>query len=625
MEATLTEVYVVDNNSRDGSEELVKQKFPWVTFIANKDNVGFSKANNQAIRLAKGKYVLLLNPDTVVEEDTFEKCIDFMDQHPDAGGLGVNMVDGKGQFLPESKRGLPTPAVAFYKIFGLANLFPKSKKFGQYHLGFLDKNSTHKVDILSGAFMLIRKTALDKVGLLDEDFFMYGEDIDLSWRIKLGGFENYYFPETRIIHYKGESTKKSSINYVFVFYRAMIIFASKHFSKSNASLFSLLINLAIYFRAFLSIIKRMIVASVIPVIDGLATAFAIVGISSWYQQHYQIPLKTELVTGAAVGYGLAIMLAIFLKGGYDKPISLKKVILGNSFGVILSILFYSILPEEWRFSRMIILLGGLTSILTTSILRIFYHTIQLTGYSLEASVQKRIGLIGSTEEVERVKSLICETQVVPELVVEIAPDSATPKPAHQFVGSLNQIDDLIKAFRLNELVFCAANMKSEAIISYMASNENSNLEFKIAPPGSEFIIGSNSINSNGELYSIIQLNNIASVANKRNKRIIDLFTSICLLILSPILVFIIKKPFKFLTNLTFVLIGLKTWVSYDQSDFRNKILPKTKKGIIYIGKKNKDQNFIFEKGDFPIINYTNKYKAELDLQFIWKNLFLLGS
>ena len=225
------EVFVVDNNSVDGSVQMIKEKFSQVILIENKDNKGFAKANNQAIDRSTSEYVLLLNPDTVVEENTFRQIIDFMDTHPDAGGLGVKMVDGKGHFLPESKRGLPTPAVAFYKIFGFSSLFPKSKTFGRYHLGFLDKNEIHEVEILSGAFMLLRKSVLDKIGLLDESFFMYGEDIDLSYRIIKAGYKNYYFPKTRIIHYKGESTKKSSVNYVFVFYNAMIIFARKHFSQ----------------------------------------------------------------------------------------------------------------------------------------------------------------------------------------------------------------------------------------------------------------------------------------------------------------------------------------------------------------------------------------------------------
>ena len=206
---------------------MLREKFPEVRLMANNENVGFAVANNQAIRAAKGQYILLLNPDTVVEENTFDRCVTYLDEHPDAGGLGVKMLDGKGRFLPESKRALPTPPVAFYKIFGLSALFPHSRVFGRYHLGYLDKDKIHEVDVLSGAFMMLRREALDRVGLLDEDFFMYGEDIDLSYRITKGGYKNVYFPETRIIHYKGESTKKSSVNYVFVFYNAMVIFARR--------------------------------------------------------------------------------------------------------------------------------------------------------------------------------------------------------------------------------------------------------------------------------------------------------------------------------------------------------------------------------------------------------------
>ena len=254
--AVETEVFVVDNNSVDGSVHMVREKFPWVKLIANQDNAGFSKANNQAIRLSQGKYILLLNPDTLVESDTFSKCCDFMDSHPDAGGLGVKMIDGSGKFLPESKRGLPTPAVAFYKMSGLSKIFRRSKRFNRYHLGYLPENETNSIEILAGAYMLMRKDLLDEIGYLDETFFMYGEDIDLSWRIIKAGFKNYYFPETRIIHYKGESTKKTSVNYVLTFYQAMIIFSRKHFTGSNANLMIALIQLAIYFRAFMALAHR---------------------------------------------------------------------------------------------------------------------------------------------------------------------------------------------------------------------------------------------------------------------------------------------------------------------------------------------------------------------------------
>ena len=264
-----TEIFVVDNNSVDGSCAMLREKFPQVILIENQQNLGFSKANNQAIRRSKGEYVLLLNPDTVVEENSFEKICAFMDAHPEAGGLGVKMIDGKGHFLPESKRGLPTPKVAFYKIFGLSALFPKSKEFSRYHLGHLDENQTHEVEILAGAFMLMRKKALNEVGLLDEDYFMYGEDIDLSYRLVLGGYKNYYFAGTTIIHYKGESTKKGSVNYVKMFYNAMIIFAHKHFTKGNAKLYRFVINMAIYFRALLALVSRFVRRVFLPVLDAL--------------------------------------------------------------------------------------------------------------------------------------------------------------------------------------------------------------------------------------------------------------------------------------------------------------------------------------------------------------------
>jgi GT2 family glycosyltransferase len=231
--------------------------------------------------ITKGEYVLLLNPDTVVEEDTFRQVIDFMDAHPDAGGLGVKMVDGKGVFLPESKRGLPSPETSFYKIFGISRLFPRSARFNRYHLGHLSNDQVHEIEILSGAFMFMRKETLDKVGLLDEDFFMYGEDVDLSWRIILGGWKNYYYPGTRIIHYKGESTKKGSLNYVFVFYNAMAIFARKHFSEKHAATYSFIIKLAIWMRASVAVLSRFIKRIALPVIDASALYFSMVAIKRW--------------------------------------------------------------------------------------------------------------------------------------------------------------------------------------------------------------------------------------------------------------------------------------------------------------------------------------------------------
>lgn len=244
------EIIVVDNNSSDNSEEYLTPRFPNVKFIWNKENRGFACANNQAIRISKGEYVLLLNPDTIIGENTIGEYIRFMDRTPDAGGAGAYMLRTDGTFAPESRRGLPTPFVAFCKMTGLTNLFPKSRIFGRYYMRYLDENKTNRIEIISGAFMFLRRKTLDHAGLLDENFFMYGEDIDLSYRILKSGYNNYFLP-SRILHYKGESTVKSSYRYVYTFYQAMQIFFNKHYAHYSL-LVSLPISLAIWTRAMLA-------------------------------------------------------------------------------------------------------------------------------------------------------------------------------------------------------------------------------------------------------------------------------------------------------------------------------------------------------------------------------------
>ena len=408
LEKVSGEVFVVDNFSIDGSVEMVKQKFPEFTLIANQENLGFSKANNQAMRLAKGEYILLLNPDTVVEEDTFLKIVEFMDEHPDAGGLGVKMVDGKGRFLPESKRGLPTPNVAFYKIFGFSRIFPKSKTFGQYHLGYLDENETHEVDILSGAFMMMRKEALDKVGLLDEAFFMYGEDIDLSYRIKKVGYKNYYFPKTSIIHYKGESTKKSSVNYVLVFYTAMVIFAKKHFTQKNAKLLSLLIYTAIYLRAGVAIVVRMIKKTFPPMLDALFIYGGLFALTNyWKMSNISFPNYTFEI--ALPAYTLIWLLSMFHQGLYDKPFKFINTLKGILFGTLALLVMYALLPKDLQFSRLFILLGASWVHAYILISRIFMHFFFGKKFSLSKSKNKSFAIVGEEEEITRVEKLLKQT------------------------------------------------------------------------------------------------------------------------------------------------------------------------------------------------------------------------
>ncbi len=248
------EVILVDNNSSDGSVEYISVKFPGIKIIANKNNPGFAKANNQAFKQATGEYILILNPDTVLSENTLQETCDFLDSNPGAGAVSVKMINGHGLFNPESKRGFPTPWNSFCKMSGLSRLFPQTRIFGQYNLAYLHEDEKHQVDILVGAFILTRKSIIEKIGLFDESFFMYGEDIDFSYRIVQSGYKNYYLP-LKIIHYKGESTKKDDLRYVKIFYEAMYIFFRKHY-PDYGKIYSLFVTAGIYSRAALSGLKR---------------------------------------------------------------------------------------------------------------------------------------------------------------------------------------------------------------------------------------------------------------------------------------------------------------------------------------------------------------------------------
>ena len=237
------EVFVVDNASSDDTVDYIGTHYPWVRLIANDDNLGFSRANNIAIRQAEGEYVLLLNPDTIVAEPTLRECVSFMDAHPQAGGLGVRMHNADGSLAPESRRAIPSPWVSCLKMLGFTK---------RYYMSHLSWDEPSRIEVVSGAFFMLRRKALDQVGLLDEDFFMYGEDIDLSYRLLKGGWENWYHPSD-IVHFKGESTQKSSFRYVHVFYQAMLIFFRKHYGHQSI-FFTVPVKLAIYFRAALALI-----------------------------------------------------------------------------------------------------------------------------------------------------------------------------------------------------------------------------------------------------------------------------------------------------------------------------------------------------------------------------------
>lgn len=621
-EGTAAEIFVVDNHSADGSAQLIREKFPNLSFIENTENVGFSKANNQAIRLAKGEYILLLNPDTVVEESTFRKIIAFMDSHLDAGGLGVKMIDGKGNFLPESKRGLPTPEVAFYKMFGISKLFPHSKRFGRYHLSYLNENEVHCVDVLAGAFMLLRKETLDKTGLLDETFFMYGEDIDLSYRITQTGYKNYYFPETTIIHYKGESTKKGSLNYVKVFYNAMIIFARKHFSGGKAGFFTFILQLAIWLRAFLSILNRVAGKVFLPVFDAAVIYLGYLFFTPVWENLRFEPghFPSHFLMIAVPVYIVFWLTGILGSGGYKKPVSIYKLVRGLFWGTIAILLVYSLVSEEYRFSRVMIFMGFVWSMVSLVLSRFIFHSLKIKGFRLDLKKTKRIAIVGHSTEAQRVKKLVEDSQIMSELAGFIALD-ATDRGEY-YLGEIQQLPEIIRINRIDEVIFCADNIPSAQIIRTMLELTHLDIDYKIAPPESISIIGSNSIHTAGDLY-VVNLNSIAKPSNKRKKRTFDVAFGLLLLVFSPLVIWFYKNKKQLFQAVFNVLSGKKSWIGYCPQLPDYSKLPQIKPGILSPADLFPDVTRDTEKSERLNMLYAKDYSLVTDAEIIiksWKNL-----
>ncbi len=571
------EIFVVDNCSSDDSVKMVREKFPEVNLIVNVGNVGFSRANNQAIEKCTGAYILLLNPDTVVAENTFRICANFMDTHKNIGGLGVKTIDGAGIFLPESKRGFPTPWVAFCKAFGLSALFPKSKNFNQYYLGHISPETTHEVDILVGSFMWLRKSVIDKIGGLDNSFFMYGEDIDLSYRIKKAGFKNYYLADTTIIHYKGESTKKGSLNYVRTFYNAMIIFAKKHFTGSNAFIFIAFMQCAVWFRAGLTLLSNIFKSIYLPVVDIILMTVGLYVLKNFWSEYYFQDvgyIKSKFFFVNTPLYVSIWLISIFFSGGYDEPISLRRILRGIFVGTIIIASVYGFLNTPYRFSRMLIILGAVWASCAVIGWRLLRHFFKTGNLNLSSDTGKNVAFVGTIEESKRALELLKQSDINMNIIGTISPRADFDEK--NYLGALQNLDELVKIFCINTLVFCSKDVAYTRIIQTM-THLNTRLEFKILPENVNSIIGSSDKNSPGELYTDDTRFQINTPTNKRNKRVLDIFLCLLLLLATPVWIFG-KNNFLILKNVFPVLLGKKTWVGYESNSEQK--LPKLKTYVV---------------------------------------------
>ncbi len=617
MEGIDGEIIVVDNASVDRTPALVRLHFPEVILIANEGNVGFAKANNQGISIAKGEYVLLLNPDTVLSENTLSTCITFADQHPDAGAIGVRMLDGSGKFLPESKRGLPTLMASFMKMTGLYHLAPGSASWNRYYQGHVKETETAKIEVLTGAFMFLRHATLSAAGLLDEDFFMYGEDIDLSYRITKTGASIYYLPETDIIHYKGESTKKASLNYVVTFYQAMLIFTQKH-PEFQAQKF--LIHAAIYIHGFYRLLRQTVERLWPVIMDGLAGYGAFYLVSElWARYHFHNPhyFQPEFFYFNLPLYLACLLLSIFFNGGYDQPYEKRKSWVGFFIGFLLIIGFYAFLPTHLRTSRMVIALGSVFFALYLLVSRSRLYPWKNLGSVHQQDSQRRAIIVGEHAEAERIKELINRSRDQIEILGTVSMHEANADS----LGNLANLSDIVRVHDVQEIIFSAQDVPFSTFSGTM-SRLGPGYRYMLAASTTMNIVGSMNKDTEGESYGLRINFKLSHPSARRSKRVFDLVSSSMMLVLFPLVLLLVKSPVNALRHLVQVWSGSKTWVSYNPADPMISALPPIRKGILYPAYLIGNDNALTRLEHIHYV-YARDYHWSTDLSILtsqWKKI-----
>ena len=614
------EIIVVDNNSTDGSREFLEPAFPAVKFIWNSNNIGFAKANNQACAQATGEYILFLNPDTLVPEDCFTECIRFLASHNNSGGLGVRMIDGSGKFLKESKRAFPSPLTSLYKLSGLSMLFPRSGTFARYHLGHLSEHENHEVDVLAGAFMLVPRQILNEVGCFDETFFMYGEDVDLSYRIQKAGYRNFYFSECSIIHFKGESTKRGSMNYVRLFYKAMNLFVKKHYKGSRAALFIFLIQAGIFIRGFFAAAASLLKKAGLPILDAaiILTSFWVVKYfwSNYIRQDVNYSPNTLQIAFPVFTAGF--MLVAYFSGLYDKSYRRSQLIRSTLFAALFILSGYGLLPESLRFSRGILVFGIIFAFVIMHLLRQLFIYLHLLETDNEEDEQRQTVVLSNENDFTTINNLMKDVGMHERVLGRVG---KTKDGSPTALGSIDQLSELVNKYHVKEVIFCADGLSLKETIG-LVEKLPGGVRNKFHASGSRSIVGSDSKNLSGDYVALVRKYRISRSVNRRNKRLLDIVVSVFFIISFPVHLFLQKKPGKFFTNTIDVLRGNKTWVGYASA---NTAFPEIRTGIIT------STNLPAVMNELPVESlvksdewYASEYSMIIDLQKIkngYKHLY----
>ncbi len=540
------EIFVVDNASVDGSVTYIRQRFPEITLIENPENLGFGRANNIALKRVRGKFVVLINPDTVVQEDTFEKLLDFFDREPDAGAATCKIINPDGSFSVDCRHSIPTPSIAFWKVIGLSKLFPRSKIFARYNLTYMDPDETYPVPAISGSFMMIKKEVLDKVGFFDERFFMYCEDIDLCHRINQTQYQIYYVPTTQIIHYKGESTRKDNLDYVITFNKALYQFFQKYYAQHTAFFFRWLITLGIVFRGMFIYLRNFLREHFPLVLDTvILNAVLLASFVIRFEFHRGFYWKDFFNHYWVINL---ISTIIFLGSGYylgvypRHRLSIQSVIKVNmvTFTLLASLTFFL---KQFAFSRMVVLIAACGSLLFMMLWRIVlkrYYRGDSSAWGKDLFSKPTI-LVGNGNGVAMLYQKIREMKDISyELigVVTIGEDEREFREKQiPVLGRMENLEKLIALYRVRQVIFSSEMLSYETILKTMSKISQEHLEYKIAPSNLDVVIGKSSIERLDD-YPLLDIEYaIGNPFNRFIKRLFDLAVSISGFILgAPIMV-----------------------------------------------------------------------------------------
>ena len=617
------EIIVIDNASDDGSVDIIKQKFPTVKLIENKNNIGFGSANNQGLKIAQGKYILFINPDCIVSENTFDKMISFFNEHPDCGLAGCKILNSDGSLQLACRRSFPGPWTSFTKVTGLSNLFPGSRIFARYNLTYLDENKTHEVDAVSGSFMMIKRDAYEKVGGFDDQFFMYGEDLDLCYRVQKAGFKVYYVPDTQIIHYKGESTKRSNLDETKLFYDAMHKFVKKHLS--SFPIVELILRTAIGFTKLFAFLGKRKLALLTALADFVFFNFSLFLAEKVYKNY------TEWVgfdpQAYVVIYTIPALIHIIvstLSGVYRKDVVSVLRNIGAMFISFLILTSATFFFKQYAFSRAVVLITFVLFFIITTIYRIALKLFYRVGIKLDGTLNRRTVVIGTDSDAisiaEKLKIQKSDVHSFIGLIGKTSSEVGKEVKGFDVVGSINNIRNVVSEKKINEVIFSSEELSYTEMMSIVSASKNDGVDFKIVGSDMNFIVGKSSVSMLDNIPLVEVSYNIASTSVRTLKIMFDYCLSVLVLFSLYPFIYLITKLSKKQTDFRKLVLSVPSVLSGKKSFVGPK--KQALSGNVDLGKEGLTGLWYIDDGTFSDSDKLDFYYAKN--QNIWLDLEILG-